>query len=161
MNPPEFLNGINAIVFLNYKPVGANASSSLLLKNSNYIEEFFALISKHDINRFKIGFDSCTVSGIVENLNINPNFIEACEAGRFSAFISENMRFYPCSFMVKNYDGEDLQNISLKEAWLNSIHFRAVRDKISSNECKNKCKYENLCKGGCPVYSEINICDNA
>lgn len=160
-NPPEFLNGINAVVFLNYKPVGFNANTHLLLKNSGCIKEFFALISKHDIGRFKIGFDSCTVSGIVDNLNFNPSFIESCEAGRFSAFISENMRLYPCSFMERNSEGKDLANISLKEAWLNSMEFLSMRNKIKSNACKNSCKYETHCKGGCPIFSDINICNKS
>ncbi len=159
-NPPKYLNGINAIVFLNYKPVGVNISNSLLLKNSDLIKEFFNLISKHDISRFKIGFDSCTVSGIVENLNFNPNFIESCEAGRFSAFISEDMILYPCSFMERSSEGTDLTNISLKESWLKSTDFQFIRDKINLNACKNNCKYERHCKGGCPIFSEINICNN-
>lgn len=158
-NPPEFLAGINAIVFLNYKPVGLNASNNLLLRNSNYIKEFFSLVKKHDIRKFKIGFDSCTVSGIVENLNFNPTFIESCEAGRFSAFISENMRLYPCSFMVGVSEGEDLSIISLKEAWINSIGFTTMRNRIKANACKGNCKYEEYCKGSCPIFNEIAICN--
>jgi radical SAM protein with 4Fe4S-binding SPASM domain len=158
-NPPEFLTGINAIIFLNYKPVGLNASNSLLLRNSNSIKEFFALVNKHDIRKFKIGFDSCTVSGIVENLNFNPNFIESCEAGRFSAFISENMRLYPCSFMMGVSEGEDLSIISLKEAWINSAGFTTMRNRINVNACKDNCKYEEYCKGSCPIFSEIAICN--
>lgn len=159
-NPPKFLTSINAIIFLNYKPVGLNASDSLLLKNSDLIKEFFVLVNKHDISKFKIGFDSCTISGIVENLNFNSNFIESCEAGRFSAFISEDMKLYPCSFTVGIYKGEDLLNISLKEAWLNSIDFKTMRSKISKNVCKDKCKYEEYCKGSCPIFNEIAICND-
>ncbi|MEJ6950383.1 radical SAM/SPASM domain-containing protein [Natronospora cellulosivora (SeqCode)] len=158
--PPDYITGINAVIFLNYKPVGNMANKSLLLKNSDCIKDFFSLINKHDLRRFKIGFDSCTVSGIVENLNFNPKFIEACEAGRFSAFISENMKLYPCSFMEQNTEGINLANISLKKAWLSSEKFQNIRDKIILKDCKNICKYENDCKGGCPVFSEINLCNN-
>ncbi len=160
--PPKVLKDINAIVFLNYKPVGKKANNNLLLKNSSDsdIKQFFYLINKHDIKRFKIGFDSCTVSGIVENIDFNPNFIEACEAGRFSAFISENMILYPCSFMEQNIEGIDLVNISLKDAWLNSKDFQAIRNKIKFNVCKNYCNYEEFCKGGCPVFNEVNLCKN-
>lgn len=157
---PEFLDGINAIVFLNYKPVGSNASNALLLKNSNRIREFFALIGKHDINRFKIGFDSCTVSGIVEYLDVPPSFIESCEAGRFSAFISEDMKLYPCSFMEKTLEGIDLRNITLKDAWFDSTDFLNMRDKMAHNTCNGRCEYEEHCSGGCPVFHEINVCSN-
>lgn len=57
--------------------------------------------------------------------------------------------------------GKDLANTSLKEAWLGSTDLQAMRDKINSNACENRCKYEKHCKGGCPIFSEINICNNS
>ena len=130
---PEFLNGINAIIFLNYKPVGNNPSNELLLKNSRLMIKFFEKVKSHDMRKFKIGFDSCSISGIVQNLNFSPKFIESCEAGRFSAFISEDMRLYPCSFMESITEGIDLRYKSLKESWGSSDEFNNFRKKLEDN----------------------------
>lgn len=158
LNQPEYLNGLNAIVFLNYKPVGENKSDDLLFKKSNRVSDFFDAVRNHDLRKFKIGFDSCTVSGIVNHLNFNSNFIESCESGRFSAFISEDMMLYPCSFMEANGNGVDLSRITLIEAWKNSDIFLSLREQMSNNNCISKCKYEDLCMGGCPLYNKINLC---
>ena len=39
----------------------------------------------------KIGFDSCSVSGIVEYMNVNKIFMESCEAARFSAAVNKQV----------------------------------------------------------------------
>lgn len=157
-NLPDFLNGVNAIIFLNYKPEGNKIKKSLLLKNSDKTKKFFEVVKKHDIRKFKLGFDSCSISGIVENLEFDSRFIEACESGRFSAFINENLNLYPCSFFEKKTKGIDLNKVELIEAWKNASQFKEIRDKIINNFCINKCKYEKHCKGGCPMFKEINLC---
>jgi len=157
-SPPDYLRGVNAIIFLNYKPVGDGSDNRLLLKNSSLISEFFESVKKHDLKKFKIGFDSCTISGIVENFNYNPKFIESCEAGRFSAFISEDMKFYPCSFMENTTNGIDLKSASIIDSWQQNEEFIKVRIEMQDNRCKTQCKYERLCSGGCPIFSVINLC---
>ena len=59
----------------------------------NKISQFFQNVQ--NCRTLKIGFDSCSVSGIVEYMNVNKIFMESCEAARFSAFISEDMKMYP------------------------------------------------------------------
>lgn len=157
MNPPKYIKDINAMIFLNYKPVGKNSDDSLLLHKNKSIEQFFELISANDIP-FKIGFDSCSVSGIVKYMNINSKFIEPCEAGRFSMFISEDMKMYPCSFMIDRMQGIDIKKNSIKEVWNNNKNFVRIRGKIKYNECKDKCESFKYCMGGCPEFNDIKLC---
>lgn len=155
---PEFLNEINAVVFLNYKPVGKFKDKTKLLNNSKQLANFFDLISKNNF-KFKIGFDSCTISYISRYLeNIDDKYIESCESGRFSAFIDENLDLYPCSFMVKDYNGISLKSDSLLNKWINSKQFNKIREKELDKLCI-ECKTSNICNGGCPIFKEINSCN--
>jgi len=155
---PKYLEGINSIIFLNYKPVGENSDERLLLKLNSRVKDFFDAINNHDLRKFKIGFDSCSVSGIVKYLDYNPIFIDSCEAGRFSAFISEDLKLYPCSFMESILNGIDLRKNSICDSWLESEEFVALRDSIHSNQCYKVCLFARDCVGGCPIFREINLC---
>jgi len=147
---------LNAIIFLNYKPVGNNKSKNLLFKNSPLKEKFFDLINNNQYP-FKIGFDSCLVSGISKYTSINEQYFEACEAGRFSAFISEDLKLFPCSFMIENHEGIDLRKVDFLQAWQESVLFNSQRVKLKSTECD--CEKIKTCLGGCPVFKEINLCE--
>ena len=149
----KYLEGVNAFIFLLYKPIGKGNQSQILKMSSN-VEYFFSLVSK---SRLKIGFDSCCVPGIVNHLEYNPISVESCEAGCFSAFISENLMFYPCSFMESKVDGINLRDHSIIDAWKNEPLFSNMRIKISDEKCI-ECSYFSVCKGGCPIFSEINLC---
>jgi len=155
MNPPKILNQINAIVFLNYKPIGRNPASSLLLKNSQDVSIFFNLVQRK--YPFKIGFDGCSISGITKNMNISPIFTDGCEAGRFSMYISEEMKMYPCSFMIDKIKGIDVSVDNIQKEWVENEAFRGLREKTHSTHC-NKCDVFSLCSGGCQIFPEINLC---
>ena len=48
---------------------------------------------------FQIGFDSCSIPGIVNfTSKIDENSIDTCEGGRYSMYISADMIAIPCSF---------------------------------------------------------------
>lgn len=149
------LAGINALIFLLYKPAGKGSPSGIL-KMSSDVEYFFTLIST---SKLKIGFDSCCVPGIVSQLQYNPVSVEACEAGCFSAFVSEDLIFYPCSFMENKANGINLRNTSILDAWQNAVLFRNMRNKNGSEKCKT-CLHFSVCKGGCSVFKEINLCEH-
>ena len=154
----ELLNMCNAIIFLNYKPVGNGKDYDLLLKNSSYLQDFFHLIDnkKHPC---KIGFDSCMVSGIVQYMkNINLTSLEPCDAGRFSAYISEDLKMYPCSFMMEHYQGEDLKERSFMDIWKNSSSFKETRNNLGGDRCSSCSQREN-CLNGCPFLREIDLCN--
>ncbi len=152
---PFFLNSINAIIFLNYKPI--NASNKFLLKNSDKVDLFFRLVSKQN-GKIKIGFDSCSISGIVEYMKTNPMFIESCEAARFSAFISEDLKMFPCSFMVNKECYGDLKKETLINIWQNNECFKNFRDRLNFENCSN-CQQKSICNGGCIYLPEINVCE--
>lgn len=154
--PPEFLNDINAIIFLNYKPTGRYPSPDLLANKDKKTKMFFDLL-RNQFN-FKIGFDSCSITGITQYLDINPIFVESCEAGRFSLYISEDMMMYPCSFMSGIIEGIDLAKYKIQEVWRNSSMFKNFRQIMKSTECQS-CKHSKLCMGGCPIFPEINFCE--
>jgi len=156
LNKSSLWEKINAIVFLNYKPVGKFKNKKLLLNESKKMENFFKLISTQKYP-FKIGFDSCCVSGIAEYLKINPIFVEPCEAGRFAAFISEGLKMFPCSFMINSFKGADLRKTKMLDVWRNDYTFKQIRNNLRKNDC-NECNHFQICLGGCPVFKEINLC---
>lgn len=56
------------------------------------------------------------MSGIVQWMKgVKSVFLESREAARFSAFISEDMKMYPCSFMVNTDMYANLREMSLKQ----------------------------------------------
>lgn len=156
--PPEFIKDINALIFLNYKPVGRFSSPNLLLKNSDRVDEFFKLATniRHP---FKIGFDTCTVTGLAKYGNVAPVSYEGCDAGRFSMFISEDMEMHPCSFMTKDFKGTPIVDDNMHEFWLKGQAFKNIRHTLGTSGCSD-CKTKDLCLGGCPIWPEINLCDD-
>lgn len=148
------MTGVNALIFLLFKPAGKGSCSDML-KMSPEVDFFFSLVSN---SKIKIGFDSCCVPGIVTHLEYNPVSVEACEAGCFSAFISEDLMLYPCSFMERKVKGVDLKCSSIVNAWQNNTIFLNMRNKLASEKCKT-CLHFSVCRGGCQVFSDINLCN--
>ncbi len=155
--PPIFLQKANAIVFLNYKPVGRFADERLLLNRSPRVEEFFKLATSGR-RGFRIGFDTCTITGLARFGNAPKISLEGCDAGRFSLFVSEKMEVYPCSFMVEaGYRGIPLKDTSLAEIWRNNSAFTRIRAKHSEKGCDD-CTTPEECLSGCPLFPEMNLC---
>lgn len=156
-NPPDFLEIVNAIVFLNYKPVGRFADESLLLNKSPRIEEFFRLATSVQ-RKYRIGFDTCTITGLARFGNAPDISIEGCDAGRFSLFVSEKMEVYPCSYMVESGNsGISLTGSSLSEIWRNSVTFQQFRTKHAEKGCDD-CTTPRHCLSGCPLFPQMNLC---
>ena len=154
-HPSTILNEINSVIFLNYKPLGKFQNRSLLLRNSDKIKHFFNLAVRQ--NRFKIGFDSCLVSGIAKFTKIDPRFFDFCDAGRFSMYISEDLKMFPCSFMAGKYPGASVDKNNILDAWQNGVLFKSIRSRAYDETCL-ACSEFGICKGGCPIFSEINVC---
>lgn len=159
---PSFLQQVNAIVFLNYKPV--RSPRSLCLMDTCDLDDFLSAVQA--FRGCKIGFDSCMISYLAKaNDAWAVSTIDFCEAGRFSAFISEAGAMYPCSFMCNGDTlGIDLNLISLKDAWQHGDSFQVIRHRLSApsqqeypiEDCK-KCAQFSMCHGGCPIFP-INRC---
>ena len=152
-----FHSGINAVVFLLYKPVGLGRQENVLQPNDPRVGEFFSLIDNNNCD-CKIGFDSCSCAGIVNyTKNINLDSIDFCEGGRFSAYIDARMNMMPCSFANQNPDWfVSLRDHTIREAWESDV-FECFRHslKYSCSDCPNRA----CCGGGCPLVNEITLCD--
>jgi radical SAM protein with 4Fe4S-binding SPASM domain len=156
-NPPSFLAQANAVVFLNYKPVGRYADERLLANRSPRLEEFFELATTSR-NSWRVGFDTCTITGLARFGSAHPVSLEGCDAGRFSLFVSEDLKVYPCSFMVEaGYDGVPLRESSLLHIWQNHPAFRRIREQHASGGCAD-CKTPSHCLSGCPLFPHMNLC---
>jgi radical SAM protein with 4Fe4S-binding SPASM domain len=155
-DPPEFMSQVNAIVFLSYKPVGRGAKKSRLLGRSNLCRDLIE-VATTNVYSFKVGFDSCMVSALVTAARVNPVWFDACEAARFSMFVSEGLQMYPCSFMETIYPGIALTESNMLDTWQNAKEFQAIRRVLRDPVC-NTCDMRTICRGGCPVLPSINLC---
>ena len=155
----SFKEGINAVVFLLYKPVGLGTKANVLKYDDERLKVFFDLVDnmKHP---FKIGFDSCTIPAIHNfTRSIDERSIDTCEGGRWSMYITSDMKALPCSFdnqeMRWSYD---ISNDTIQNAW-NSKQFDDFRNhfRTSCSSCKNR----GNCMGGCPIRREIVLCERS
>ena len=148
----EIIDKVNAIIFLNYKPVGQEKRS--VLKSTKELLTF--LYDTISFSRCKIGFDSCMISHLTMiKHSLVLESIDYCEAARYSAFISEKGIVYPCSFMCgQGLNGESILSKSLLEIWQDSLVFNQIRKTLfsKSNKCMN-CEHYQFCHGGCPCFS--------
>ena len=153
---------LNAIIFLNYKPLGLKIFEGL--KDDESFDAF--LKQAITFEKCKIGFDSCMISWLMKKKEwIAQESIDFCEAGRFSAFVSEKGFVYPCSFLCENtLCGESIKEKSLVDIWQNGSAFikmrhslsRPARQKTPIQKCTDCADYD-LCHGGCQEF-EINRC---
>lgn len=152
-HPPDWINKIDTIVFLNYKPFIKDVEECINKNDS--LKELFDLIYK--FRETNIGFDTCSISYLANYMSVQKEFLEYCEAARYSAYISENLDVLPCSFYDK-INAEKLYNKSLLDIWNNNDLFVNHRKKLKFNNCANFCDKYNDCHGGCPIYDINNIC---
>ena len=159
----EFLKKINAIIFLNYKPLGRVTYKGL--RENEKVPYLFE--KAFSVTECKIGFDSCMISYLTNKQDmVDSDSIDYCEAGRYSAFISEEGFMLPCSFMSQSYctNTESIALNSIKTIWKNNHRFNMIRHRlgvIDENDrnrsiCKD-CKEYDFCHGGCPCF-DINRC---
>lgn len=128
------LHKVNAIVFLLFKKQG-NAKKLEWSPSNDQISEFMKMIRNKKCN-VKIGMDSCMTCKIEKLDGFNKNekvFIDTCEAGRKSAYISPNMEFLPCSFTDYTNSNNNLLNYDLFDIWNNSEIFNSFRNKLETN----------------------------
>ncbi len=151
----RFPGGVNAVIFLLHKPVGLGRRGNVLDPRDRRVREFFELTTCRKYP-FKTGFDSCCVPGLLNFADkVDPRTIEPCEGGRFSCYISPDMKMTTCSFdQAMNYS-VDLRKYTIAEAW-NSEPFEAFRSFLK-NSCPS-CIQRNECMGGCPLTPGIALC---
>ncbi|WP_210215029.1 radical SAM protein [Mesorhizobium sp. M4B.F.Ca.ET.089.01.1.1] len=158
-DPPEFLRTINALVFLNYKPSGRKVFEEKLLRNSPRLDEFFELATSPRA-RLKVGFDACCVSGVFARTKASTSLVDACDAGRFSLYVSEDLKVYPCSFQSGLVEGDKLSDAtSLLHIWHTSENVRSFRRYFGSDRCGG-CSHRKNCMNGCPIFDQLVVCGN-
>lgn len=150
-----FGQGINAVIFLLHKPVGLGTKEEMITAENEVFWELLAYINEHDFP-FKIGFDSCTVPALLSLDKVNEDAIDTCEGGRWSAYISADMKMMPCSFdNQKERWAVSLREKSVQEAW-DSEQFEDFRNHFKK-QCPD-CEKRGQCMGGCPIVPEIVVC---
>lgn len=104
-----FPKGVNAVVFILYKPVGNGIVEKTLESTDDRIEKFLSLATKMKYS-YKVGFDTCFTPAILRwAYTVPKTCIDACEAATFSMYIDSQMNCYPCSFgMLKLGRDEDV-----------------------------------------------------
>lgn len=152
----NFPDGISAVVFLLHKPVGLGQQANVLQPGDPKLDKFFQIIDNWN-GDFKIGFDSCSIPGIINyTSDINMDSIDTCEGARFSMYITPDMIATPCSFDQELKYGVSLRDHTIEEAW-SSPQFEAFRDQLR-NRCPG-CAVRQNCMGGCPLKPEVVLCN--
>lgn len=153
----DFPSGINAAIFLLHKPVGLGSEGNVPDADDPRVKEFFEVVDQMDMP-FKVGFDSCSVPAILNfTHNIDLDSVDTCEGGRWSMYITSDMKALPCSF--DNQDlrwAYDISNDTIQNAW-NSNQFEDFRDHFRA-ACPT-CTARSACMGGCPIRPQIVICN--
>lgn len=152
-----FPDGINAVIFLLHKPVGLGQEDNVLRVEDPRVAEFMSVVDSGGFP-FKVGFDSCSIPGIVNlTKNIDPNSIDTCEGGRWSMYITSDMKALPCSFDNQEMRwAYDISNDTIQNAW-DSPQFEDFRNhfRTSCPGCDKRC----ACMGGCPIRPQIVLCE--
>ena len=152
----KFPQGINAVVFLLHKPVGLGSDKQTIRNDNLEWKRFLDYIERKQFP-FKIGFDSCTVPALVGNPAFIPKYMDTCEGGRWSAYISADMKMMPCSFDNQELRWSvDLRNCTIQDAWFSEA-FEDFRNRLR-NACL-ECVHRANCMGGCPICPGIVLCN--
>lgn len=115
-NTLQFPKGINAVIFLLHKPVGLGTKEDMITKDNKDFLNFLDLVNEREFP-YKIGFDSCTVPALINLDKVDPNCLDTCEGGRWSAYITPDMKLLPCSFDNQEQKwAVDLAQYSIAEA---------------------------------------------
>lgn len=155
-NSLQFPKGINAVIFLLHKPVGLGTKEDMITRDNKDFLNFLDLVNEREFP-YKIGFDSCTVPALINLDKVDPNCLDTCEGGMWSAYITPDMKLLPCSFDNQEQKwAVDLAQYSIAEAW-ESNTFNDFRNHFS-HSCPD-CKHHTSCMGGCSIVPEIVLCD--
>lgn len=151
-----FPDGINAVIFILYKPVGNGIERKTLRGTDPRLERFFSLVTERP-RSYRIGFDTCFTPAILRwGKEIALASLDACEAATFSMYIDSRMNCYPCSFGLWGENiSESMCNKTIREIWRGRI-FAAFRER-KKEKC-TACTSREFCLGGCRLGLGIDLC---
>jgi radical SAM protein with 4Fe4S-binding SPASM domain len=153
----EYLRPFNAVIFLTYKPLG-RADGSGVIRSSAGLKKFLGMIDR-PATAIKIGCDACLVPGLLKATKVDEVLIDSCECGFFSVYIDENLKVMPCSFCNDDRFKFDLRRLDFQEICQDG--FAAYRSHVAStgkSGCPD-CDRSMGCRGRCPFFGELFLCD--
>ena len=152
----SFPKGVNAVVFILYKPVGNGIIEKVLKNTDSRIERFLSLATKVK-HPYRVGFDTCFTTALLRWGDTVPAVsIDACEAATFSMYIDSQMNCYPCSFGIWDKSiSESMNSKTLREIWQGE-KFVVFREQ-KKEKCSS-CGQMELCRGGCRLGIDIDVC---
>lgn len=151
------LKGLNAVVFLSLKQKGRGENYQQCSQ-----EEFNELVEKMFINKIPHGMDSCSAIKYLSSIQDREDketlmqMIDPCESTKFSLYINEKGKVFPCSFMEntegfweeeRGFDMLDESFVKNPEEFLNKIW--NSNDFLEFGIESSKC---NSCGEGCQFY---------
>ena len=146
--------GVNAIIFLTYKPAGRGTKEDAL-RRGEQLDRFVKMVNAHQNKGLKIGFDACFVPNLLHAGFGRPELVDVCEAGYFSVYVDHKMNVSPCSFSGGR-DAWSLKEYDFYDIWVNM--FKGYRNR-QKNRCEhNDCVAHEVCRGCCPYYPQITTC---
>jgi len=129
------IDRLNAVIFLLFKPQGRAVKLSHWQVDDRMVSHFITLARK-GLCKFKIGMDSCLVNKVNKVSRLTEEeklYLDSCESGRMSVYITPNMKLVPCSFADSNIHGLSLHDHNIKTCWELGRPFQKVREKLSKN----------------------------
>lgn len=162
------LAGLNAIVFLAYKPKGRNRGKDVFhtITDISWYQGIIRHCREHNIS---FGCDSCSAPFVLkayelmdpeEYKRVNGR-IEPCEASCFSTYINCHGRYFPCSFTEGEGDWETGVDVLgcgdfLRDVWGNAKTelFRQELLRSKGDNCGG-CLSEAICRV-CPTFRGIS-----
>ena len=136
--------GLNAIVFLLFKPQGRGKNLENWSLDVDMMKAFchgvfdkkLAIVRSARGSRFKLGMDSCLVNKVkksgVHLTKREEESMDTCEGARMSVYISPDMRMIPCSFGGDVY-GVPLEGKSISNVWNSSEIFTSFRETLKKD----------------------------
>ncbi|MBI4814202.1 MAG: radical SAM protein [Methanobacterium sp.] len=153
----KYLESFNAVIFLTYKPTG-RAPSEDIIRSSQLLQSFLKMVDE-PVTHLKIGFDACFVPVLLKNTHTDNEVIDSCECGFFSVYIDENLNVSPCSFCNNEQYSYNLKRSRFKDIWQESFSdYRHYVDDKCKLKCF-KCEKTHDCRGQCPFFDELFLCD--
>ena len=156
-NYDEYLKDFNSVIFLTYKAAG-RADKSDVIKSQKNLREFLDMVDA-PLTELKLGFDACFVPVLMKATGVDTDLVDSCECGFFSVYVSESMEVMPCSFCNNSNFTYNLKDFCFKDIW--QKHFSAYRSYVNDN-CKTgcaECDKGSGCRGKCPFYNDIYLCN--
>lgn len=146
-----FPQGISSILFRFLGSADGIDEIEILKEDDTRVIQLAELIDQSEHN---IKVDALAVPSIHRLYRkLVPQKIIPCEGGRFSCYISSDMKLYPCRNLQFNKFGISLRDHSIEEAWNSEVYKNiraAIKDRYSDSDSVDNCA------DGCPLLDCYN-----